>query len=141
MSNAMELTPESLDRIGEYVKDHLGLWLKEVAPLQFGAGGAEDLRREIDVRERIVRVEEELKAQREVMQQGFAMMERRFEAVDQRFEAVDKRFEEQMAHTNARFETVDKRFSDLNRHMTLWMTVLSVLIGLLAVSPLLERFL
>ena len=46
----------------------------------------------------MIRVEEELKHQRELMQQGFAMMDKRFEAMqqqmDKRFEAVDKRFEE-----------------------------------------------
>ena len=53
---------------------------------------------EIELRERMIRVEEELKHQRELMQQGFAMMDKRFEAMqqqtDKRFEAMDKRFEE-----------------------------------------------
>jgi predicted transcriptional regulator len=143
VSSAMELNPDTLDKIGEYVKDHLGTWLQEVSPLQVpGAGGAEELRREFDLRERMVRVEEELKAQREVMQQGFAMMERRFEAVDKRFEAVDrrfeavdkhfdavdKRFEEQTAHFNARFE-------DINRHTTRWMLLISLFLGVIGVMP------
>ena len=46
----------------------------------------------------MIRVEEELKQQRELMQQGFAMMDKRFEAMqqqtDKRFEAMVKRFEE-----------------------------------------------
>lgn len=46
----------------------------------------------------MIRVEEELKHQRELMQQGFAMMDKRFEEMqqqmDKRFEAMDKRFEE-----------------------------------------------
>ena len=41
---------------------------------------------EIELRERMIRVEEELKHQRELMQQGFAMMEKRFQQVDKRFE-------------------------------------------------------
>ena len=40
----------------------------------------------------MIRVEEELKHQRELMQQGFAMMEKRFQQVDKRFEQVDYRF-------------------------------------------------
>ena len=40
---------------------------------------------EIELRERMIRVEEELKHQRELMQQGFAMMEKRFQQVDKRF--------------------------------------------------------
>ncbi len=39
-------------------------------------------------------MEEELRHQRELMQQGLAQMEKRFEQVDQRFEQVDQRFEQ-----------------------------------------------
>lgn len=41
----------------------------------------------------MVRVEEELKNQRELMKQGFDLMEKRFEQVEKRFEQVDQRFE------------------------------------------------
>ena len=51
------------------------------------------MRYELDLRERIVRVEEELKHQRELMLAGFKQMEKRFEQVDKRFEKIDKRFE------------------------------------------------
>ena len=53
------------------------------------------MRYELDLRERIIRVEEELKHQRELMIEGFKQMEKRFEQVDKRFEQVDKRFEQQ----------------------------------------------
>ncbi len=52
-----------------------------------------NVRYELDLRERIVRVEEELKHQREPMLAGFKQMEKRFEQVDKRFEKIDKRFE------------------------------------------------
>jgi len=52
-----------------------------------------NVRYELELRERIVRVEEELKHQRELMLQGFKQMEKRFEQVDKRFEQIDKRFE------------------------------------------------
>ena len=69
--------------------------------------------REIALAERFVRVEEELKHQREVMIAGFAQSDKRFEELirhtDKRFEQVDKRFEDM----NARFEQVDKRFEDM----------------------------
>ena len=48
---------------------------------------------EIELRERMIRVEEELKHQRELMQQGFAMMDKRFEAVDKRFEEITSRLD------------------------------------------------
>lgn len=37
---------------------------------------------EIELRERMVRVEEELKHQRELMREGFAQVDKRFEQVD-----------------------------------------------------------
>ena len=56
--------------------------------------------------ERMVRVEEELKAQRTLMDERFGFVARRFEDMfdnmNTRFEAVDKRFED----TNARFKTL-----------------------------------
>jgi DNA anti-recombination protein RmuC len=65
-----------------------------------------NVRYELDLRERTVRVEEELKHQRDLMIQGFEAMEKRFEQVGKRFEHVDKRFEQ-----------VDKRFEDMRKDM------------------------
>lgn len=52
--------------------------------------------KEISIIERVVRVEEELKAMREVFETRFEALQRelaaRFEAVDKRFESMDKRF-------------------------------------------------
>ncbi|MDO9105093.1 MAG: hypothetical protein Q7U57_09050, partial [Methylovulum sp.] len=55
-----------------------------------------NVRYELDIRERIIRVEEELKHQRELIQQGFDL--------------TNKRFEEMLVNSNKRFEQVDKRF-------------------------------
>jgi Fe2+ transport system protein B len=85
-----------------------------------------NVRYELEIRERIVRVEEELKHQRELMLQGFEMnnkraeelrtdMNKRFEQVDKRFEQVDKRFEEIRSDMNKRFEQVDKRFEQMDK--------------------------
>jgi len=53
-----------------------------------------NVRYELDLRERTIRVEEELKHQRELMVEGFKQMERRFEQMhldmNKRFEQVDK---------------------------------------------------
>jgi hypothetical protein len=38
----------------------------------------------------MVRVEEELRHQRELMREGFAQMEKRFEQVDKRFESIQQ---------------------------------------------------
>ncbi|MBK5930575.1 hypothetical protein [Halochromatium salexigens] len=83
-----------------YIKTHIGEWLTEQS---LGKPAAVY---EIELRERMVRVEEELKHQRELMRQGFEQVDRRFEQVDKRFEQVDKRFEQ-----------MDKRFDEmLKRH-------------------------
>jgi uncharacterized protein (DUF3084 family) len=81
-----------------------------------------NVRYELDLRERTIRVEEELKHQRELMLEGFKQMEKRFEQVDKRFEQVDKRFEqvdkrfEQMQlNMDKRFEQVDKRFEQVDK--------------------------
>ncbi len=100
--------------------------------------------RELSLMERVVRVEEELRALKEVqithfqasekrfealqremaarfegMQREnntrFEAMDRRFEAMEKRFEAMDKRFEALQREMNARFETVDKRFEAMDK--------------------------
>ena len=80
--------------------------------------------KEFSILERIIRVEEELKAQRELflerfiaIDKRFETVDKRFEAVDKRFEAVDKRFEELIGYMNKRFEAVDKRFEELIGYM------------------------
>ena len=75
----MALTERDLEQVGSYVQTHLFEWLP--APV-------------LQLSERIIRVEEELKAQRELMKQGFDQMEKRFEQIDKRFEQVDKRFDD-----------------------------------------------
>ncbi len=59
-----------------------------------------------DINIRLVKIEEELKHQRELIQQVIHTMDKRFESVDKRFESVDKRF-----------ESVDKRFEDMQHYM------------------------
>lgn len=77
MSETMELSRDTLEAIGGYVKQNLTTWMREVAPPS---------QTDPVLLERIVRVEEELKAQRQLMKQGF--------------EQTDKRFEQARSHTN-----------------------------------------
>lgn len=71
----------------EFIKQHLGEWLAEQSLAKPPAVY------EIELRERMVRVEEELKHQRELIREGFDHMEKRFEQVEKRFESSDKRME------------------------------------------------
>ncbi len=68
---------------------------------------------DMELRERTIRVEEELRHQRELMMEMFANMKTQFAYIEKRFEHVDKRFE----HVDKRFEQVDKRFEDLRADM------------------------
>ena len=106
----------------EFIKAHLGEWLAEQSL------GKPPAVYEIELRERMVRVEEALKHQRELMREGFERMDQRFEQVEKRFEQVDKRFEQ-----------ADKRHDEmLKRHdaQFLWLigfitTGVGLIIGVL----------
>ncbi len=105
--------------------------------------------KEFSLLERIIRVEEELKAQREIiaslqremsarfeaMEKRFETMnkamEKRFEAVDKRFEAMDKRFESLQREMDKRFESVEKRLLFLQWFMAGGFTFISVLITII----------
>jgi hypothetical protein len=107
----MALAQQDLQQIGEYVKAHISDWIAEQSL------GKPPVVYEIELRERMVRVEEELKHQRELMGQGFEQVNKRFEQVDKRLDLMkadmDKRFEQ----VDKRFEQVDKRFDEmLKRH-------------------------
>ena len=114
----MNLQQSDLDQIVNQIKPQLTLWMTEqrsdTSPHLY----------EMELRERTIRVEEELSHQRELMQQGFREMDRRFEMTEKRFEQIDKRFEkmdksfekmderfeQQRKDINQRFEKMDERF-------------------------------
>jgi len=109
-----------------FIKEHLGEWLAEQS---LGKPAAVY---EIELRERMIRVEEELGHQRELIKTVLEQMDKRFEAMqkemDRRFDAVDKRFEALQKEMDRRFEAmqkemdrrfdaVDKRFETLQSEM------------------------
>ena len=140
MSTVMEFTKEQLEQIGSYIESNFD---------RFGAKSNVIQLRPYDIQliERMTRIEEELRSQREVilkqnetMQFGFAQMDKRFESMqkqmDERFAAVDKRFEMvqksmdtrfEMMQKNMdnRFEQVEKRFDDVNKKFTMMMWMMS----------------
>jgi hypothetical protein len=68
-----------------FIKAHMAEWLTKQS-LDMPAAVYE-----IELRERIVRVEEELRHQRELMQQGFERVDNCFEQVDSRFDEMIRR--------------------------------------------------
>ncbi len=100
---ASKFTEEDLKAIGDYLFDRYPALKGGEACYRYS-----DIK--IDIYERMVRVEEELKHQRELIHEVIKIMDKRFEGVDKRFEQVDKRFEEIRAD-------MDKRFN-----MMMWFT-------------------
>ena len=83
MGEAMALRDEDIGRIGDYVKPWLRSVVEDMIPRQEPGGvGAQLL-------ERMVRVEEELKSQRQLMDERFGFMEHRFAVC--RFHYADER--------------------------------------------------
>ena len=107
---AAKFTEEELEQIGNYLAEKYPVLKTAAEPYRYS-----DIK--IDIHERIVRVEEELKHQRELIHEVLKMMDKRFGEVDKRFEQVDKRFEEIRIDMDRRFEQVDKKFS-----MMMWFT-------------------
>jgi chaperonin cofactor prefoldin len=144
---AMIIDDEQLQKIGEYVKGHLAEWLPNELPFRQPVKSE----RELDLFERIIVIETELKNLGVRMDERFDAMEKRFEALqkqmderfnamDKRFEAMDKRFEALQHQMDYRFEAVqkqmderftavDKRFSSMQWFMGIGFTVLALLMS------------
>ena len=95
----MVLREEDVRRIVDYAKPWLRDLVSETLPP-----------RSHDISAQIVRVEEELKGQRDLFAE-------RFKAVDQRFATMDQRFVDTQKHMDKRFEAMDQRFTDMQRHI------------------------
>ena len=77
-----------------------------------------NVRYELDLRERTIRVEEELKHQRELMMDGFKQM--------------DKRFEQMQLEMNKRFEQLTSRID----HFMVWSFATTLTVGGLIVAAI-----
>ena len=127
-----KLTQDTLKQIEAY--------LTERYPSMVSGKARRNTSLETDLLERMVRIEDELKNQRELMLQMFAQvdkrldlmektMDRRFEDVDRRFEDVNKRFEDvnkRFDDVNKRFEDVNKRFDDVNKRFSMIMWAMGI---------------
>ena len=68
--SVVELSSKQFEQIGEFVKSHLEEWVGEIRR-----------EREFDLLERMVRVEEELKSLRELMNERYVAMDKRFSSL------------------------------------------------------------
>ena len=120
--NTMTLKQKDLDIIGDYVQKKLPIWLDSLSyPRSIQAW-------DIELRERIVRIEEELKNQRELMKQGFEQVDRRIDQVEKHIDQVEKRIdqvEKRIDQVDKRIDQVDRRFEQFEKRLT----IITVLIG------------
>ncbi|HKJ85834.1 MAG TPA: hypothetical protein VKA06_07145 [Spirochaetia bacterium] len=137
---SMVLREEDVRRIGDYVKP----WLRDVVS-ETVPRGSMDIPTQL--LERMVRVEEELKAQRELFAERFSASDRRFEdtrtLMDQRFEdsrtVMDQRFEDTRTFMDQRFDdtvkSMNQRFASMQWAMLVGFSVVTAVVtvfGLLA---------
>ena len=122
---------EELEAIGGYVKTHIAQWLKEskIIPIE-AAYQSRDYERDVSLAERIVRVEEGIKHQGEILEKILHQMDKRFEQVDKRFGQIDKRFEQVDKRFEDLREDMNSRFSHLQWTMGLGFTILAALMGI-----------
>ena len=109
----MAISKEDLQYIEQHlekrIKENLGAWLADSSlarPPQVY---------ELELRERMIRVEEELKNQRDLIMRVIDQMDKRFEQVDKRLEQVDKRLDLMKDDMDRRFEQVDRRFEQVDK--------------------------
>ena len=134
-----QIPPEVLEN---YLKGYISSFIRE--ELERFVLTNEQRAKELSLMERVIKIEEELKALREIESARFEAMEKRFEAMDKRFEALqremDKRFESLQREMNARFEAIDKRFEAMDKRFTFlqWFVGIgfSAVLGLTSLMPL-----
>jgi len=113
-----------------FIKKHLGEWLAEQS---LGKPAAVY---EIELRERMIRVEEELRHQRDLIKTILEQMDKRFEAMQKE---MDRRFDAMQKEMDRRFDTVDKRFEALTRRIDrfmIWSYAVTLTVGSLIVAAL-----
>ncbi len=110
----MSLAAEDIRAIEDHLKGRFSEWLTEQSL------GKPPAVYEIELRERMVRVEEELKNQRELIKTVLEQMDKRSEQVDKRFEAMQQ-------HMDKRFEALTRR---MDRFMVVSFTTTLTAVGL-----------
>jgi chaperonin cofactor prefoldin len=95
----------------QFIKDHLGEWLAEQSL------GRPPAVYEVELHERMVRVEEELRHQRELIKTILVEMDKRFDAVDKHFKAMQQDMDLRFDAMEKRFEAIDKRFEATQQDM------------------------
>jgi len=123
MSAVMEFTKEQLEQIGSYIESNFD---------RFGAKSNVVQLRPYDIQliERMTRIEEELRSQRELMQLGFNQMDKRFESMQKQ---SDTRFEMMQKNMDTRFDDMNKKFNMITWMMSAGFTIIATVITLISI--------
>ena len=126
MSAVMEFTKEQLEQIGSYIESNFD---------RFGAKSNVVQLRPYDIQliERMTRIEKELRSQREILLKQNETMQFGFTQMDKRFESMQKQMDERFAAVDKRFDDVNKRFSMMMWMMTAGFTIIATVITLLSI--------
>jgi len=81
----MAVTQKDLSQISDYIKGQFFEWIETVPPRTIHRDYS------FELHERMIRVEEELKTQRELMKQGFEQVDKRLESMENHFSELSRR--------------------------------------------------
>lgn len=119
MSSAMKLTDEQLEQIASYLEANSEKLCSKNNLIHLRPY-------DLQIFERMTRVEEELRNQRELLIKQNETMQFGFSQIDKRFDDVNKRFED----VNKRFDDVNKRFAMLTWIFGIGFTIIATVISL-----------
>ena len=128
---AMAINEQDQEKLKDVLRKLLPEILQEQEVKQFEKESSPAPRPDINLVERIVRVEEAMVHMQELIKEQMRLIDKRFEQVDKRFEQVDKRFEQVDKRFDAMQHQMDKRFNMLQWFIGLGFAGISVLMGLL----------
>ena len=140
------MTDQELERIGNYVQEHLPEWMDgERSP---GGGPREALD---EARERLIRLEEAISRQGDLIEKMLHQMDMRFEQtnrriddmnrlMDMRIEQVNRRIDELTFQMNIRFEQMEDRIERVDKRISRMFTVLTTISSIIGAAVVLAQF-
>ena len=139
-------TDKELERIGNYVQDHLPEWMDGERSPGSGPREARD-----ESRERLIRLEEAISRQGDLIEKMLHQMDMRFEQtnrriddmnrlMDMRIEQVNRRIDELTLQMNIRFEQMEDRIERVDKRISRMFTVLTTISSIIGAAVVLAQF-
>lgn len=139
-------TDKELERIGNYVQDHLPEWMDGERSPGSGPREARD-----ESRERLIRLEEAISRQGDLIEKMLHQMDMRFEQtnrriddmnrlMDMRIKQVNRRIDELTLQMNIRFEQMEDRIERVDKRISRMFTVLTTISSIIGAAVVLAQF-